>query len=163
MAERGNALQLSGTFVLSHRCALIHAEAARVLATYGDDFYRGRPALTVNDVGRGRAFYLAADAEDRFLSAFYARLFADGRPDSGRLAEAAPARAPVEDLPEGVLAQVRTDASHRYLFLMNFAARGASVRLSGHGWTRLPGGGPTQPTVSLEPYGFAILRGSTGG
>src|ERR1035438_5024065 len=37
-----------------------HAESATVLATYGRDFYAGRPALTVNACGAGKAYYVAS-------------------------------------------------------------------------------------------------------
>ena len=70
----GNALDLSGEYAVRELCDLIHVETAQMLATYKTDFYAGRPALTVNDFGRGNAYYLAAHAEDAFLSDFYGAL-----------------------------------------------------------------------------------------
>lgn len=52
-------------------CGLIHAEGAEVLAEYEKDFYAGYPALTVNNVGLGKAFYLAAEGDWTLLKKVY--------------------------------------------------------------------------------------------
>ena len=105
-----NPLRLAGRYEARQLCELIHAGAARVLATYGRDFYAGRPALTVNQFGGGRAYYIACRTEDRFLQDFYGRLIADLK---------LPRVLPV-DLPEGVTAQLRTDGTRKFIFLLNF-------------------------------------------
>jgi beta-galactosidase len=51
----GNELRLSGIYEACDYFALIHAEGAQVLATFESDFYSGRPALTVNNFGKGTA------------------------------------------------------------------------------------------------------------
>lgn len=48
-------------------CDLVNVETAKVEATYGDDFYAGRPVITSNRYGRGRAWYLASRPEDKVL------------------------------------------------------------------------------------------------
>ena len=55
-------------------CALVHAEEAQVLGTYEKDFYAGYPAVTVNAYGKGKAYFLAAQADQEFLSDFYRKL-----------------------------------------------------------------------------------------
>ncbi len=50
----GSGLGLSGVYEARDYCDLIHTEGAEVLATYGRDFYAGRPALTVNGYGDGQ-------------------------------------------------------------------------------------------------------------
>ena len=72
----GNALGLTGEYEAREFCDLIHAETATVLATYGADFYAGRPALTVNELGQGQAYYIASRNDERFLDDFYAALAA---------------------------------------------------------------------------------------
>ena len=71
--QAGNALGLEKTSKAGEICDLIHAETAQVVATYGGDFYAGRPALTVNAFGKGQAWYIAARSEQAFLADFYAR------------------------------------------------------------------------------------------
>jgi len=101
----GNALELAGEFGVRDVCDVIHVESAEVLAVYGDDFYAGQPALTLNRFGQGQAFYLAARADDAFLTAFYRRLG-----DRLGLQWALDA-----DLPEGVTAQLRTDGTRDFI------------------------------------------------
>jgi beta-galactosidase len=61
-----------------HRlCELMHADDATVLATYGDEFYAGWPAVTENAVGEGFAYYVATCPEMDFLEHFYRTLCAD--------------------------------------------------------------------------------------
>lgn len=57
-------------------CDLVKCSTAKPLATYGDDFYAGKPALTVNAYGQGIAYYLAARTEQAFLDDFAALLSA---------------------------------------------------------------------------------------
>lgn len=65
------------TYPVTEICALVHAESAQVLAEYEDDFYAGRPALTVNSYGAGKAYYIAAESTEEFLNVLYDRFLAD--------------------------------------------------------------------------------------
>jgi beta-galactosidase len=100
------------SFEAGELAALIHTEGAEVLGTYRGQFYSGRPALTVNAVGAGRAYYVASRNEQRFLNELYARVAAHARPR--RAFDPAPA--------DGVLATLRSDGRTDYRFLMNFTA-----------------------------------------
>lgn len=44
-------------------CDLLELDTARAVAVYGDQYYEGIPAITVNDFGRGRAYYLGTVLE----------------------------------------------------------------------------------------------------
>src|SRR5690606_12055169 len=50
---KDNELGLTGSFEAHELCELIHLEGAQALATYNDDFYAGRPSVTVNQFGEG--------------------------------------------------------------------------------------------------------------
>ncbi|MDR4287793.1 beta-galactosidase, partial [Bacillus thuringiensis] len=39
-------------------CNLIHPNDAKILATYASEFYAGTPAVTENQYGKGRAWYI---------------------------------------------------------------------------------------------------------
>ncbi|TSO26559.1 beta-galactosidase [Lactobacillus sp. LL6] len=41
-------------------CDLIHPQSARVLAKYSSEFYADTPAVTVNDYGHGKAWYIGS-------------------------------------------------------------------------------------------------------
>ncbi len=51
-------------------CDLIHPETAKSLACYGADFYQGTSCLTVNQYGKGLAYYIGTDPDKAFLSDF---------------------------------------------------------------------------------------------
>ncbi|HPD15141.1 MAG TPA: beta-galactosidase [Planctomycetota bacterium] len=142
-----NGLGLSGEYEARQLCALIHAETARVLATYRDDFYAGRPALTVNKVGKGRAFYVASRNDERFLSDLYGALA-----DQLDLLRALDAY-----LPQGVSAQVRTDGERQFIFLMNFAPNEAAVTLGRTRFTDLLTGQRVRGKATLPAYGVMVL------
>ncbi|GGG00107.1 beta-galactosidase [Paenibacillus abyssi] len=59
--------QLSGSYESSILCDLIHEEGAEVIAEFGNEFYRGMPALTRNIFGKGDAWYVASSPEPEFL------------------------------------------------------------------------------------------------
>ena len=68
----GNESGLQGPYQVRHLCELIHAEGAQPLATYRDDFYAGRPAVTVNRFGKGKAWHVASRNDLAFQRDFFA-------------------------------------------------------------------------------------------
>ncbi len=144
---RDNALGLTGPFEARVFCDLIHAESAEVLASYGEDFYAGRPALTVNRFGQGRAYYVASRNDEAFLDAFYAALM---REQAIRPVLSA-------KLPRGVSVQARSDGQRDYVFMLNFTRQTRHVPLSEPGLENLLTGQAIGRSLDLEPYGSAIL------
>ncbi|GAA2271849.1 beta-galactosidase [Glycomyces scopariae] len=134
--EDRNAIEWDGTaYEAVELCELIHAETAETLGAYGSDFYAGRPALTVNRRGEGRAYFIAARTGDDFLVDFYGRL----------VAETGVERALDADLPPGVTAQVRTDGTTDFVFVLNFTPAAVTVEAAGE-------------TVDLAPFGSAVVE-----
>lgn len=138
----------SAVYAATEICDLIHAESATVLATYQDDFYAGQPALTVNNYGQGRAYYIASRNEQRFLDDFY-----------GALVRALPI-APVIDtaLPEGVSVRCRTDGTTDFIFVMNFTPRAVEVALDQRTYTDMLTNLTVTRAIQLTPFGVHILR-----
>ena len=147
VVAEGNPLDLAGSYEVSHVCDLIHAENARVLATYGSDFYADCPALTANRFGDGTAYYLAAHANDAFMDVFYGKLV-----ETLALPRALPG-----ELPDGVTAQVRTDGERDFVFLMNFARETKEVVLGETTYENILEGGDVSGTLTLDKYGLAVL------
>ncbi|GAA4829855.1 beta-galactosidase [Paenibacillus vulneris] len=143
-----NALGLTGTFEAHEICELIHVESAEVLGLYTDSFYAGRPALTVNSLGQGRAYYMAARLKADFLSAFYQRI----------VEEAGLPRTLNTDLPRGVTATWRTDGETDYVFVMNFSGMEQQIPLDGREYTDLESGEPAGDSLSLPVHGIAVLK-----
>ncbi len=144
-----NSLGLRGEYEIHTFADQIHAQTAQVLATYGDDFYAGQPALTVNQWGKGRAYYIAARTSDAFLFDFYGQVIKDL--SIGRALDC--------DLPIGVSAAKRVDSTTNTVFVMNFTSATQTVQLpDGHVFRDLVTGMDQRATLSLSPYGVAILQ-----
>lgn len=148
MLTAGNGLKVHGEYEVRDFCDLIHAETASVLATYKQDFYAGRPALTVNTFGEGEAYYIASRNEQRFLNDFYEEL-------SGRLSLK---RALDTDLPEGVTVQMRSDGEKTFLFVMNFSEEEKIVSLGESPYQDALTGESLQGDLALPKYGIRVLR-----
>jgi beta-galactosidase len=145
----GNELGLSGTFPARDVCAILHAEGARVVATYGGEFYARTPAITVNRFGQGHAWYLGARLPLDFLEPFYGAL-------GQRLGVR---RALAGELPEGVSATYRTDGKTDFVFLMNFTNQSRRLEgLAGQGVVDAIDGTALRGAVELGPYGCRVLR-----
>ncbi|WP_018883453.1 beta-galactosidase [Paenibacillus massiliensis] len=147
--DAGNSLGFEGSFEIRELCELIHTETAEVLAVYGDDFYAGRPVLTVNHFGEGQAYYLAARVhEPLFYQLFYA----------GLVEEKQVTRALQSKLPAGVTAQLRTDGDTDYVFLLNFSGTIVTIELDGEEYENMESGDVLSGQVELPVNGACILR-----
>lgn len=144
----GNKLGLSGQYTARELCDLIHLEGAEALAVYGEDFYAGRPALTVNHLGAGKAYYVASRNEASFTNDFLTRI----------IEQEGIKRVLDSELPQGVTAQLRTDGVNDYVFVSNFSANEASVALDAQQYTDLLTGSALNNSVELKPYGCRILK-----
>jgi beta-galactosidase len=144
----GNTLGLQGSYVAHELCDLIHTEGAEVLATYGSDFYAGRPALTVNKFGKGKAYYVASRNEEPFNSDFLSRV----------IEEAGLALTIATELPSGVTAQLRTDGENEYIFLMNFSNSEQEVELGSDEYTNMLEDFVVTGSISLPINGVAVLK-----
>jgi beta-galactosidase len=144
----GNALGLSATYEYYELCERIHLEGAEALAAYQSGFFAGSPALTVNSFGRGKAYYVASRNQEPFFSDFLGKI----------IAESHVRRAIDTQLPDGVTAQLRTDGTHDFVFLLNFNPEERSVALDGQAYTDLLQGAAVQGEVKIVGYGVRILR-----
>lgn len=146
----GNALGLSGPYESRELCELIHLEGAEALGHYTDSFYAERPALTVNKLGLGKAYYIGTRLGDDFLLAFYKSV----------TASAGVARALDTELPAGVTAQVRTDGTSDFVFLMNFSGKAAEVKLDGRTYADLESGESVdaEAVIHLQIHGIRMFK-----
>ncbi|HEX5692271.1 MAG TPA: beta-galactosidase, partial [Roseiflexaceae bacterium] len=135
------------SYSCSRLCDIVHSEGARVLATYGEDFYAGTPALTEHTFGAGSAWYIASDPEDALLDDLY----------SGILA--ARQIAPLLETPAGVEVALRESASRRLLFVLNHNAEPHTVALPSNArYADLLGGGEAEGQIQLAGYDVRILE-----
>ncbi|OME21412.1 beta-galactosidase [Paenibacillus odorifer] len=147
--EAGNKLKLSGDYDAHEIAELIHLEGAEALGHYRNDFYAGRPALTVNRFGEGNAYHLATRVKD---TSFYVELYA------AITSKAGITRAMESELPAGVTAQLRTDGESDYVFVQNFSGSPQTVELDGAEYTDLETGLSAPALLNLAVNGLAMLK-----
>ncbi|MGO4495103.1 beta-galactosidase [Paenibacillus sp. 2RAB27] len=143
-----NELGLTGTFESHEICELIHTEGAEVLGVYTDSFYAGKPALTVNHFGKGKAYHMATRLKADFLQAFYTKL----------IEQTGVARAMNTYLPQGVTIQVRTDTSTEYVFIMNFSGQSERISLDDRDYTLLESNETVKGVIDLPVNGIVLLK-----
>jgi len=108
-----NHLTFKGAFPTSHVhpakiwCDLIEPKGCQILATYVKDFYAGRPAITINTFGLGKAVYIGTMSHQHF----YHDLVVWLRQMSGLL--------PLLKVPESVEVSMRQKEGTRVFFLLN--------------------------------------------
>lgn len=140
--------RITGTWEVRNVCSRIHAENADVIATYGKDFYAGEPAVTCRKVGKGQAWYFAADCCDDGVAAFYAKLI--DRIGIPRLVES--------ELPTWLDVSLRVAADGReYLFLINPTKEEAWINLGAHTWQDAFTGEPAAQSVHLGSWQTRVL------
>ncbi len=96
----------------------LHLEGAQAVGTFASDYYAGRPALTVNSYGEGRAWYLATHGSDELLAHLLNQLCQEARVE------------PVLAAPAGVEVTRRRRSDGRPVyFVLNHTAETARVTL----------------------------------
>jgi beta-galactosidase len=128
-------------------CDLIHSEGAEVKAVYGDDFYRGMPALTVNRFGEGEAWYLATSPSQDFLNDWLPALCGSNGVTPG-----------ISGVPEGVESTVRLKDGVEYLFVLNHNTGSVTLDLGGLSRTNLLTGRVLSGYNELAGRDLWILR-----
>ncbi|WP_348629471.1 beta-galactosidase [Paenibacillus peoriae] len=123
----------------------VHADTVEVLAEYASSYYEGKPALTVNRVGKGLVYYWGA-AFDLALAAELLRQLPVTSPLAGWC-----------KAPSTVEVAIRADVQEELVFLLNYSGETAQVKLSVETEELLSGSRLTG-TVPLEPYGVWVLK-----
>ncbi len=134
-------------------CDLFHCETAKPLGFYKEDFYAGRPAVTVNKFGKGNTYYIGFRNNDDFLTDFYETLI-NSLYAQGTVLR----RAIAADLPYGVTAQLRTDGEKDFVFLSNFTCSTQTVKLDDNEYTDLITGRKVDRIIDLQPYNIIIME-----
>jgi beta-galactosidase len=142
-----NTIVMNGgdTYACGRLADLLHAEGAQVLATYGNDFYQGIPVVTKNSFGKGNAYYLASDPEDRFLDHLYGDIVTQHN------------IAPILNTPQGVEATARYKNGQPILFLLNHNPQAETVNLGECRFRDLLTSENLSGETGLAGYGVRIL------
>ena len=140
----GDMVDATGEIVAS----IIHREGARRLATYGgSEFYAGHSALTVNDFGSGKAYFVGTPLDETGMNAFMASIVSEL------------GLGPI-DTPEDVSLSVRyADDGTRYAFLINNGNTDKRLCVSElNGGEELLSGDRIDDAIELRPYGVNVIK-----
>ena len=141
------------TYPASLLCDRVICDAARTVATYADDFYAGEPAVTVNDFGVGRAYYVATLPDDATLTGLLQAICAE-KGIASPLANGVPP-------PQGIeVTQRVSPEGETLLYLLNHNAATVEVTLPVGAFTDLLTGDALTGVVSLAGLGVRILQGN---
>lgn len=94
-------------YSVSGWCDLLEVDTAKVLASYGDEFYAGTPAVTCNSYGKGRAYYVGTIGKKDFYHALAERILEEKEMFY------------VKNLPGGVEVTYRKKEDKTYAFIFN--------------------------------------------
>lgn len=121
-------------------------EEVEVLASYETDYYEGVPAVTRRGYGEGKAYYIACETEEGFLSAFYGNL----------IRELGIAGEFTGKLPYGVAVSKR-EGNGEFWFIQNFNREETQMELP-FAAAAVPEGTPLEGSVTLKPYECLVLK-----
>ena len=102
--------RLRQEYICSRLCDLTDVRDAKVLMTYGSDFYAGKAALTRNIFGEGEAYYVCADMEQAFYTDLYEQIL------TGK-----GIRRILENVPECAEVSSREGKDAEYIFVQNYS------------------------------------------
>lgn len=137
---------INGSYECGLLCDLIHLETASEIASYGQDFYAGMPAVTENVFGRGKAYYIATDPEQRFINSFLKQICIDNGIASSL------------EAPEGVEITERFKGDAKYTFILNHNEHAVSIDLWDGKYHDLIKACDVQGTIVLDTKDVMIIR-----
>ena len=140
----GNELGLTKTYTCKYLCDLVELRGAKSLMVYGKDFYAGYSALTVNEYGKGRAWYVSADAEKDFFADFLEKILEANQISCGVKG----------DIPDALEITVRESEEAKYYLYQNFGTEAVELPVPEEDATWLYGAGDTP----LDVYGLAVAK-----
>ncbi|WP_167955836.1 beta-galactosidase [Anaerosporobacter faecicola] len=109
LGDSKNIVQMrnGNCYTCSQWADILQEDTAQVLGVYGEDFYKGKAAITQNTYGKGTIYYIGTILERDFYYDFMMEVFRDTTVER------------MEDLPDGVERSIREDLNHRYMLLFN--------------------------------------------
>ena len=139
---------LKSVYEVKDYCDVIHAETAQVLASYKEDYYKDMPCLTVNNFGKGKAYYIAARTGMDFNDDFYGKLIKDLGIESAVDCV----------LPQGVTTTKRSSDKNDYIFVMNFSEEEKTVDFGKTEYYDMAHDEKVTGSVTLNKYEVRILK-----
>ncbi|TCL62558.1 beta-galactosidase [Hydrogenispora ethanolica] len=134
-----------GSAMASIWCDIIKPTSARVIGDYTSDYYKGEPAITVNDWGNGKVYYIGCDLDPSALDGLM-RYISDNSGVSPLLAR------PVR----GVELIRKENGGRQFLMALNHNSHEVVLDLKGD-YTDLLTKREVHSNFVLPPFGVGIL------
>ena len=111
--------------------------------TYESDYYEGTPAITINEYGQGKAYYVAARIDMKSMAKLFRMMLED-------------AGVTIPSLPVGVELHTRENDTHKYSFYLNMTADNKTIdNISGYD---LLTDNNISGNLDMKPYSVAVIR-----
>ena len=143
-----NELSVTGEFHSFDFCEVLHPEGAKTIAEYRSEFYSGMPSVTVNEYGRGKAYYIATRQSTSDLEKLVCAIT-----DKAGVERIVP-----DKLPDGVKVISRTDYDNEFVFVTNYSTEERYVETGDRKCTNLLDGKSYEGGITLPGYGVAVLK-----
>lgn len=134
------------SFKVMDYAEFMHLEGAEALAAYECDFFRGTPAVTCHNVGKGKLYYIGARTEASFYDAFFKEI-----------ATECGVKPVLENIPPEVKVSRRIGKEHIFYFFCNFSDKEVSFPLDA---TLVPvwKDDIQEGVLTLQPNGATVLK-----
>ncbi len=144
--EQANVLRFSdgGECKCNLLCDILHLEGAEAIASYGEDFYAGTPAVTRNQFGKGIVYYVGTQPDHDGLDNILSRLASDAK------------LKPVIEESTSLEVTRRVKDGKDYFFVMNFTGKEQAVPEKFAGKVDLLTG--EKIGTALEAFGTLVVR-----
>ncbi|MBE5852200.1 MAG: beta-galactosidase [Lachnospiraceae bacterium] len=107
-------------YKLDTLCEIVHCTSAKSICDYGKDFYKGKPVVTVNDYGLGKAYHMASNPEQSLINELLAMILKEICIDVV-LANT--------NIPDGIGIVSREDDEKKIIFIGNFSEDEQEIKL----------------------------------
>jgi beta-galactosidase len=141
---RPTSREWPGPFSAGVWADILTLSGGQALYTYTEDFYAGRPAITLAETGKGKTLYIGTLLEESFYLAFAEQLCRTTGISCGPI------------LPEAVDFAARQNAGGLFRFFLNFSTEIKTVPLDGS-YRDLLSGKRFTGTVDVPPLDLRIL------
>ena len=146
-----NTIKMTGTntgsqeYMCSFLCDVLHNDSAEVLAAYNSDFYTGMPAVTVNQYGKGKAYYLGTQVEEAYLNGLVEEICENAKLSS------------VFEFEGDIEITARTNENGKFIFIINHGTNTGVIDLKTATYKNLLDNKFYSGKVQISPFDVLIL------
>jgi len=143
--------RLQGAYQVDMWYDFIHTKGAEVLAVFKDSYFKDKPAITENILGKGSAYYIGTNPEDKFLKLF----LLDTLKRNGIKS--------ILEAPKGIEAVYELSDKYSYIFALNHNNKKVRIKINDSYLNNADSFELLKKQkigyeIELEPYGVSIIK-----